>query len=50
MSVFVGSVALGAIVCKCCGKLIDTVDTEKVVIYYSRCSREQCINEEEQKK
>jgi hypothetical protein len=50
MAVSVGSVALGAVICKCCGKLIDTVDTEKVIIYYSNCNQEPCIDEEAQKK
>jgi hypothetical protein len=45
MSDFFGSVALGSIVCKRCGNLIDTVDTEKVIIYYSDCLQEECIKE-----
>ncbi len=37
MANFVGSIDLGSILCKHCGNLIDTVDTEKVMIYYSDC-------------
>jgi hypothetical protein len=37
--------ALGAIVCKYCGKIIDIVDAEKVETHYSDCKNEQCINQ-----
>ncbi|MCS7460607.1 GapA-binding peptide SR1P [Paenibacillus doosanensis] len=37
-----GSVNLGVIVCKHCGEMIDTVDTEKVVTFYSQCDHERC--------
>ncbi|WNS79022.1 GapA-binding peptide SR1P [Domibacillus sp. DTU_2020_1001157_1_SI_ALB_TIR_016] len=47
MVVSVREVALGAIICDRCGKLIDTVDTNKVHIYYSRCKDEQCNNQKQ---
>lgn len=37
MANFVSSIDLGSILCKHCGNLIDTVDTEKVIVYYSDC-------------
>lgn len=38
---------LGSIHCQHCGELIDTLDTEKVTIYYSVCSSASCkINNE----
>lgn len=49
MANFVGSVALGSILCKHCGNLIDTVDTERVIIYYSDCLQEQCTKERPKK-
>lgn len=48
MANFVGSINLGSILCKCCGNLIDTVDTEKVIIYYSDCL--QCSNKDDSEK
>jgi hypothetical protein len=44
----VGNVALGTILCKYCGNLIDTVDMEKVTIFYSNCKQEPCIQQESQ--
>lgn len=44
MVVSVREVALGAVICDRCGKRIDTADTNKVKIYYSRCKDEQCNN------
>ncbi|WP_036745886.1 GapA-binding peptide SR1P [Paenibacillus sp. UNC451MF] len=41
-SIYGGSLELGVIVCKHCGEIIDTVDTEKVVTYYSQCDHAQC--------
>ncbi|WP_235420926.1 GapA-binding peptide SR1P [Jeotgalibacillus soli] len=38
-------VAMGTIVCKCCGKQIDSVATKKVVVYYSTCKQQQCIDQ-----
>jgi hypothetical protein len=49
MKIFDSSNALGAIVCKNCGKLIDTIDAEKVETHYSDCKSEQCINQGTQK-
>lgn len=42
----VGALELGSIVCKHCGTLIDTLDTERVIIYYSRCDQWECVEEE----
>ncbi|MCD9022046.1 GapA-binding peptide SR1P [Cohnella sp. NL03-T5] len=36
---------LGVILCKYCGSEIATVDTEKVVIYYSDCKLEVCLDQ-----
>lgn len=33
---------LGSIHCQYCGELIDTLDTEKVTVYYSTCSEPSC--------
>lgn len=33
---------LGVILCKHCGEIIDTVDTNRVITYYSQCDQEQC--------
>ncbi|WP_282936465.1 GapA-binding peptide SR1P [Paenibacillus sp. RC67] len=41
-SIYGGSLELGVIVCKHCGEIIDTVDTEKVITYYSQCDHTQC--------
>lgn len=49
MGEFVSTQALGIVVCRYCGRLIETVDTEKVVTYYSDCKHEQCINQAPQK-
>ncbi|MFJ7931657.1 GapA-binding peptide SR1P [Peribacillus sp. NPDC096448] len=38
--------ALGTVICKYCGELIDSVDTEKVMTYYSNCKQEQCLNQD----
>ena len=35
-------VALGTIICDRCGKFIETVDTNRVIIYYSRCEDDKC--------
>ncbi|PZE19682.1 GapA-binding peptide SR1P [Paenibacillus xerothermodurans] len=45
MENLVGTVALGSILCKRCGTLIDTLDTDKVTIYYSDCRQEACVKE-----
>jgi hypothetical protein len=39
-------VDLGSILCKTCGDLIDTFDTEKVIIYYSLCDKNVCRKHE----
>ncbi|MBT2696616.1 GapA-binding peptide SR1P [Bacillus sp. ISL-40] len=44
MVVKVSEVALGTIICDRCGKLIDTADTNKVIIYYSHCKEDNCNN------
>ncbi|MDU5145368.1 MAG: hypothetical protein E6230_24625 [Paenibacillus dendritiformis] len=31
-------VMLGAILCERCGTLLEEIDTEKVIVYYHRCS------------
>ncbi|MBE1440735.1 GapA-binding peptide SR1P [Paenibacillus sp. OAS669] len=40
------SLELGVIICKHCGEIIDTVDTENVVTYYSQCDHSQCKEKE----
>ncbi|MBH5318309.1 GapA-binding peptide SR1P [Paenibacillus sp. GSMTC-2017] len=35
-------VNLGVILCKNCGTVIDTLDTEKVMHYYLNCGHEHC--------
>lgn len=42
-SIYGGSLELGVIICKHCGEIIDTLDTENVVTYYSQCDHEECI-------
>ncbi|WP_234032732.1 GapA-binding peptide SR1P [Paenibacillus faecalis] len=32
-----GSLMLGVILCDQCDKVLEEVDTEKVIIYYNRC-------------
>jgi SR1 protein len=49
MGEFFSTQALGIVVCRYCGKLIDTVDTEKVVTYYSDCKHEECNNQASRK-
>ncbi|MBS4208885.1 GapA-binding peptide SR1P [Bacillus sp. FJAT-50079] len=44
MTASVDLIALGSIVCDKCGELIETVQSEKVTIYYSRCKEEKCCN------
>ncbi len=50
MEVFVDTVALGSVVCKCCGEIIDTIQAEKVMIYYSHCNQESCVDQVELEK
>jgi hypothetical protein len=38
---------LGVILCKHCHCTIDTVDTEKVMIYYIECETKECIAKRE---
>ncbi|NBI29922.1 GapA-binding peptide SR1P [Chengkuizengella marina] len=33
---------LGTILCKHCGEVIDTVDTDNVVTFYSSCKNDHC--------
>lgn len=33
---------MGLIVCKYCNEIIDSMDTEKVTIYYGICKKEEC--------
>jgi hypothetical protein len=35
---------LGTIICRQCGEIIDTLDTEKVVTYYGECGQDTCNN------
>ncbi|GKU79976.1 GapA-binding peptide SR1P [Paenibacillus sp. L3-i20] len=35
---------LGAILCRHCNTVIDTLDTEKVMFYYLNCGHENCID------
>ncbi|TWD92503.1 SR1 protein [Neobacillus bataviensis] len=41
-------VVLGTIICDRCGKFIDTADTNRVIIYYSRCEDDKCSSPEEE--
>lgn len=41
-----GKVNLGVILCKHCNAVIDTLDTEKVMIYYLNCGQCDCENHE----
>ncbi|CAH0118442.1 MULTISPECIES: GapA-binding peptide SR1P [unclassified Paenibacillus] len=36
---------LGVILCKWCHRVIDEMDTEKVVVYYLECDREDCAKD-----
>jgi hypothetical protein len=45
MEISGGSKTLGVIVCKYCGKLIDTIDAEKVEVHYAHCKNELCIDQ-----
>lgn len=38
-----GAVWLGAIMCSVCEELIETFDAEKVTVYYSVCTHEECV-------
>lgn len=46
MTVSIDSVGLGTIICDKCGILLDAVDSEKVTVYYSRCNKKPCTNQE----
>jgi len=41
-SKFGRSLNLGVILCKHCGEMIDTLDTDRVITYYGECDHEQC--------
>jgi hypothetical protein len=43
-----GSVNLGVILCKHCLEVIDTLDTEGVVTYYSDCQEPHCLENRKQ--
>jgi hypothetical protein len=36
------SIPLGSIMCPLCDELIDTFESEKVIIYYSKCNKHAC--------
>ncbi|MEB3102287.1 GapA-binding peptide SR1P [Ferviditalea candida] len=40
---------MGLIVCKTCNEIIDSVDTEKVTVYYGICKKEECRQGEAKK-
>lgn len=40
---------LGVILCKNCSAIIDTIDSENVVTYYSVCQDPSCRNAKEEK-
>jgi hypothetical protein len=42
-------VTLGVILCKYCNCTVDTVDTEKVIIYYSACDQIECKEKRNEK-
>ncbi|MCR8642509.1 GapA-binding peptide SR1P [Paenibacillus sp. N1-5-1-14] len=37
------SLELGVIICKHCGTIIDTVNTNRVQTFYSDCMEESCV-------
>lgn len=42
MKVQSGRLDLGAIICKHCGELIDTLDTKRVITYFANCNQPHC--------
>lgn len=40
------SIPMGAIMCPLCGALIDTFESEKVIIYYSKCNKQDCAKKD----
>lgn len=42
-------IEMGLIVCKYCNDIIDSMDTEKVTIYYGICKKEECLQGEAMK-
>lgn len=44
----VGQQHLGVILCKVCSNVIDTIDSENVVTYYSVCQDPSCKNNEKE--
>lgn len=36
---------LGSVVCRYCGEVMDLIDAEKVMIYYSQCGGQKCSQE-----
>ncbi|MEX1030303.1 MAG: GapA-binding peptide SR1P [Paenibacillaceae bacterium] len=40
-----GPLHLGVILCKHCNCIIDTLDTDNVVTYYSECDDPQCLEQ-----
>jgi len=40
---------LGTILCKYCNDIIDIVDTDNVIIFYSACDRQECRNNDKRK-
>jgi hypothetical protein len=44
-----GNIELGTIICKHCDSIIDTLDTEKVTIFYGICEDPNCISNQNKK-
>ncbi|MEX2415103.1 MAG: GapA-binding peptide SR1P [Paenibacillaceae bacterium] len=40
---------LGVILCKYCNSILDTLDTDNVVIYYSECDQDDCREQRDAK-
>jgi hypothetical protein len=39
------SINLGTILCKHCNEMIDTLDTDRVIIYYGVCDQKACVGQ-----
>jgi hypothetical protein len=44
-----GNIELGTIICKHCDSIIDTLDTEKVTVFYGICEDPNCISMQNKK-
>ncbi|MFD2614315.1 GapA-binding peptide SR1P [Paenibacillus gansuensis] len=44
MSQPVKRLPLGVIVCRSCGTMVDTLDTDRVIVYSGFCDKSECRN------